>query len=127
MRNRELAKQWIVRAQSNLARAEAGKVNDAVLYEDLCFDAQQAVEKALKGLCVNKGIMFSRTHNIAYLLETISKELMLPPQINEAKILTQYAVEARYPGDYEPVTEEEYAEAFAIAKVIVEWVINEIG
>jgi hypothetical protein len=40
---------WLRRARSNLARAKQDKP-DEVLFEDLCFDAQQAVEKALKAL-----------------------------------------------------------------------------
>jgi HEPN domain-containing protein len=43
---------WIRRAKSNLAIAKAGKPTGDVLYEDLCFDAQQAAEKALKALSV---------------------------------------------------------------------------
>ena len=50
MRNLERAKEWLKRAKSNLARAKAGKVSEDILYEDLCFDAQQAAEKALKAL-----------------------------------------------------------------------------
>ena len=56
---------WLKRAKSNLARACVGKVVEDVLYEDLCFDAQQAVEKALKALCVMQGIRFGKVHDIA--------------------------------------------------------------
>lgn len=44
MRNRTLVDQWLSRARSNLDRARAGKVRETILYEDLCFDCQQAVE-----------------------------------------------------------------------------------
>lgn len=40
---------WLGRAKSNLARARQPKP-DEVFWEDLCFDAQQAVEKALKAV-----------------------------------------------------------------------------
>jgi HEPN domain-containing protein len=52
MKNRTLVEQWLSRALSNLDRARAGKVRDTILYEDLCFDCQQAVEKSLKALLV---------------------------------------------------------------------------
>lgn len=52
MKSPERAKEWLTRAKSNLARVKAGKVSEDILYEDLCFDAQQAVEKALKALCI---------------------------------------------------------------------------
>jgi HEPN domain-containing protein len=38
---------WLRRARSNLARASTAKT-DEIMWEDLCFDAQQAAEKALK-------------------------------------------------------------------------------
>ncbi len=41
-------KEWMRRASGNLARAEAGKMEDRFLFEDLCYDAQQTAEKALK-------------------------------------------------------------------------------
>ena len=58
MKNLELAKQWLKRARSNLARAKAGRTSPEMLYEDFCFDAQQAAEKALKSLCIAYGIVF---------------------------------------------------------------------
>jgi len=41
---------WLARAQSNLIRAQQEKP-EGVLWEDVCFDAQQSVERALKALC----------------------------------------------------------------------------
>ena len=43
-------REWLRRARSNLARSSQGQVAPDVLFEDACFDAQQAVEKALKAL-----------------------------------------------------------------------------
>jgi len=37
---------WLKRAKSNLIRAKQPK-HEEVFWEDLCFDAQQAVEKSL--------------------------------------------------------------------------------
>ena len=49
-------REWLRRARSNLARASHGQGTPDILFEDLCFDAQQAVEKALKALLVLKGV-----------------------------------------------------------------------
>jgi len=114
---------WLKRAKSNLARARVGKVVEDVLYEDLCFDAQQAVEKALKSLCVMHGIRFGKVHDIAYLMELLEKaNIKIPKRLQKAKILTNYAVETRYPGDYVPVDEEMYNAALTIAGNVVAWV-----
>jgi len=54
---------WLARARSNLARAQQPKPAD-VFWEDLCFDAQQAAEKALKALLLARRIPFRFVHDI---------------------------------------------------------------
>ena len=127
MRNLEAANTWLKRAKSNMARAKAGRVSSEILFEDLCFDAQQAVEKALKSLCVIHEIVFPKTHDIAYLIELLEeKNVTVPEDVQNAKILTGYAVETRYPGDYEPVDEDDYFKAIEIAEKVLTWVKKEM-
>lgn len=113
--------EWLRRAKSNLAKAQHAKL-DEVLWEDLCFDAQQAVEKALKGVLVACQIDFPKTHDIAEILVLLDQSSeQVPEEFCQADSLTQYAVETRYPGAAEPVTEEEYHEAVALAERVVRW------
>jgi hypothetical protein len=49
-------REWLNRARSNLALAKA-QIPDVYL-EDLCFDAQQAAEKALKALLIKREVVF---------------------------------------------------------------------
>ena len=94
-----------------------------MFWEDLCFDAQQAVEKSLKALLLFQKIPFRFVHDIAELLTVLEQNgLSLPEQIRAAAELSDYAVEARYPGPMEPVTEDEYKEAVKIAEMVVSWV-----
>ena len=44
-----------------------------------------------------------------------------PDNSEKAMILTDYAVQTRYPGNYDPVTKEEYEEAVKTAKEIFDW------
>jgi HEPN domain-containing protein len=127
MKNLDKAHEWLRRAKSNMARAKAGRVAPDILYEDLCYDAQQAVEKAFKSVCIIHEIIFPKTHDIAYLIELLEKGgLEVPENLQNAKILTGYAVETRYPGDYEPVDEEDLKKAIEIAKEVLKWVKKEI-
>ena len=41
---------WLLRARGNLTLAEKGGRLKGILFEDLCFNAQQAAEKALKAV-----------------------------------------------------------------------------
>ena len=123
MKNLDKANEWLQRAKSNMARAKAGRVSPDILFEDLCYDAQQAVEKALKSVCIIHEIVFPKTHDIAYLIELLEKGTVeVPEELQNAKILTGYAVETRYPGDYEPVGEDDYLKAVKIAENVLEWI-----
>ena len=113
---------WLKRAKSNLIRAGQPK-SEEVFWEDLCFDAQQAVEKSLKAVLLFYNIPFRFVHDIAELLTGLEKNgINLPEQIRAAAELSDYAVETRYPGPMEPVSEEEYKEAVKIAEMVVSWV-----
>jgi len=127
MKNRILVDQWLARAQSNLDRARAGKTGDTILYEDLCFDCQQASEKSLKGLLVAQDLESPHTHIIAALLQTLERSgIIIPEEIKASSDLTDYAVNTRYPGMYEPIRDDEYQEALAVAERVVAWVHTEL-
>jgi HEPN domain-containing protein len=49
-------REWLNRAKSNLALAKNDTVD--VFPEDLCFEAQQAAEKAIKAVFVHRGVSF---------------------------------------------------------------------
>ena len=121
-------RQWLSRARSNLNQAKGGIQLPGVYLEDLCFQAQQAAEKAMKGLLIALKIRFPYTHDLAELLSLIAQTgQAIPEQIREAAKLSDYAVEARYPGLAEPVTHEEYLEAINIAEAVVIWAEKIIG
>ncbi len=112
---------WLERARSNLIRARQAKP-DGVFWEDLCFDTQQAVEKSLKAVFLDRGIPFPFVHDIAALLTLLAKQgIVLPEEIRAAADLTDYAVTTRYPGPSEPVTEEDFRKALHTAEVVFTW------
>ncbi len=113
---------WLRRAKSNLIRARQPKPEE-VFWEDLCFDAQQAVEKALKALLLFRNIQFRFVHDIAELLTNLDQNgIRIPENIRSAAELTNYAVTARYPSPMEPVSEDEYKDALEIAESVMSWV-----
>ena len=114
------AADWLRHARSDLALAKARNTPE-ILRESLCFHAQQAVEKALKAVLVAQVIPFPRTHNLGVLLDLLANALHPPADIQAADILTEYAVSSRYPGEVEPITEEEYQEALNLAERVVAW------
>src|SRR5437667_10718288 len=96
--------EWMRRARSNLARAK-NHIPEACL-EDLCFDSQQAAEKAMKAVLIHRGMTFPYTHDLARLFTSLRRAgLKMPKYLDRAKGLTRFAVETRYPGLSGPVTE----------------------
>jgi HEPN domain-containing protein len=117
---------WLVHAESDLQVAVTGK-SPKVLYETLCFHVQQAVEKALKAILIANKIPSTKTHNIGTLIGMLPTNVVFPGELEEAVGLTTYAVMTRYPGDLEPVTEDEYLEALSLAEKVINWAKDQIS
>jgi HEPN domain-containing protein len=114
--------EWLRRARSNLARAQADIRLAGVYLEDLCFDAQQAAEKAIKAVLIGRSIRFPYVHDLTVLLGLVEQSgTTVPEVVREAGRLTRFAVVTRYPGIAEPVTQEEYERAVAIAEAVIDW------
>lgn len=121
---------WLKIAKSNLKLGKVGLdlYDEDIRYEELCFQLQQSVEKSLKSLLVFHDIKFPKTHNIAELLKLLSNEdIKIPENILDSAILTQYAVNTRYPDDFIEVTENDYKEAIEIAEIVYNWVKKQLG
>jgi HEPN domain-containing protein len=119
---------WLQRARSDLALGRAALASPDVLKEDVCFHAQQCGEKALKALLVNRQIPFRRTHALEILIDLLKdRDLHIPDEIDQSVSLTQYAVETRYPGEWEPVTYDEASSALATAERVLRWVEVQIN
>lgn len=112
---------WLKRSESNLCLAKRGKIK-GVVYEDLCFEAQQAAEKALKALLIYFEETFPKVHSFDVLLERLQRHISLPKNVIKVLDLSDYAVQTRYPGDYYPVGRREYLKAIKIASDVVAWV-----
>jgi HEPN domain-containing protein len=114
-------REWLNRARSNLIQAKS--LQAGVYLEDLCFNAQQAGEKAIKALLIQRDIAFPYVHDLAELL-TILRETgeRVPDPVAQAGRLSRFAVFTRYPGLARRVGQDEYEEAVEIAEEVVRWV-----
>ena len=116
------AVEWLLHAESDLTYAKLGQVQPAILRNQVAFHAEQAAEKAFKAVLVHAAVEFPRTHDLQSLLLLLRNNgISVRPEIEEASALTRFAVEARYPGDIEPITREEVALAIEIAERAVAW------
>ena len=123
----EVSQDWLIRARSNLQLGKVALETAGVMPEDACFHAQQCAEKALKGLLTKLQIPFPRTHALDVLLDLLKNNgMIIPVTVDEAFELTEYAVQTRYPGEWEPVTKQEAQHALERAAIVLQWVESKI-
>jgi len=122
----ESVTEWMSYARSHLAAARAA-VGPGILWEIPCFQAQQAAEKAIKAVLISLAIKPPRIHDIGQLLDLVGPSLPEPTQVDQSRVLTQYAFVTRYPGGDVPVSESDYREALRLADAVVSWAEKVIG
>ena len=83
-------REWLNRARSNLALAK-NRAPDVYL-EDLCFAAQQAAEKAIKAVLIDRAVEFPYVHDLSRLMSLIEERgETIPVAVGKAGTLTPYA------------------------------------
>jgi len=113
-------REWLRRADSNLIHARDSSTG--VCVEDLCFDAQQAAEKAIKAVFVLRGERFPLIHDLEELLQRLdAMGIKIPKYVWNAVELSRFAVVTRYPGFTRPLTNRKLRRAVRIAESVVRW------
>ncbi len=128
---RRVSSYWLAVADQDLAIARA-HTHDAP--NAACFHAQQATEKALKGLLVQLAGDVERTHVAAELIEEVIGAGAMPDNdVRRAAIrLDRYYVTTRYPdamGDADPTASFFAADAVSAildADTVILWVRSEL-
>jgi HEPN domain-containing protein len=116
---------WLVKASNDLRAAKALSAISPPLLDEAAFHCQQAAEKTLKGFLAWNGCTFRKTHNLEEIGEqSLAINPALREMIDQAVPLSEYAWKFRYPGDPCQPTPDEVAEATAIARGLLEAVLQ---
>ena len=100
----------------------------AALPEDLCYEAQQAAEKAVKAVFIRRGVRFPYIHDLDQLLQLLERNgLKIPKYVKDSHELTRFALQTRYPASSGPVTRRQYRRALRIAESVVRWAERQVG
>ena len=96
-----VTRSWVRKAERDFIVARGLMRRWVAGYGDAaCFHCQQAAEKYLKALLIDRGIAFPRTHDLSALLALLLPGAPLWTSFDTAcQTLTKYAVDVRYPGD----------------------------
>ena len=104
---REEASRWLRYAQEDLAAAETMLAQRDAIPRHVCWLAQQAAEKAVKAVLVFLQIDFPRSHDLDALRNLIPDGWQLKRDHPDLAALTEWAVEARYPGEWPDAVEKD--------------------
>lgn len=88
--------------------------------ENVCFNAQQVIEKSIKAVLCFLELPVPFTHNLDILIDRLPKELNLKDteNINE---LTEYATIRRYEEGTFELDSEDLKKAFELAEITLKW------
>ena len=112
---------WLEHARSDLRLARLA-VGQGILPEQICFHAQQAVEKAVTAVLLARHVEFPFTHDLEELLSLADDGgIAVPAELQEAGVLTPYAVETRYPGFWGDISDQDMRQALGLAQVAISW------
>lgn len=115
----QVARQWVEKAEEDLTNAQHTLIlKERCPYGTICFHAQQVAEKYLKSLLAYCGIPFPRSHDLLDLFRRLQNGPRIQLEALDLAILNRYAVEVRYPGNWEPISREEAEEAVALAEKV---------
>ena len=115
------ARRWVERAENDLRNAECVlRLTEDCPTDTVCFHCQQCAEKYLKALLISRNSAFPKTHDLVLLLNLIAGAGGLALQAEQVQPLNRYSVEARYPGDWDPIDLNEATEALGLAKGVRE-------
>jgi len=117
----ETPQAWFRLAEENLLVAEQALSADMPVFHTICFLAQSAAEKYLKGYLIAHGWTLERTHDIVVLLGLCAEyDSTFASLLDGGVVLNEYIVAGRYPGDlaFEEMGKAEAEEAVGIVRQI---------
>ena len=113
-------RRWLRFAREDLQAAEKLIAEEAFVPRHVCWLAQQAAEKALKAALTFEQIPFPFRHDLDALRNLLPEGWEVKQQQPDLAELTEWAVEARYPGDWPDATVDEARRAAQQARAVYE-------
>jgi HEPN domain-containing protein len=116
---RRILEEWLHKARTDITVAELLISREETFPNVVAFHSQQAAEKFIKAFLAWAEIEFPKTHDIAELLVLVAiANEQLAADLREAKGLTPYGVDLRYPTDRPDASPEDAREAVRLAKMV---------
>ena len=121
------ARRWLRFASEDLRAAESLLGGKEFVPRHACWLAQQAAEKALKAGLVLLQRSFPYRHDLDALRNMLPDDWAIKRANPDLAALTEWAVEARYPGDWPDATADEARQAVDDARSVVTSVAGDMA
>src|ERR1051325_10232590 len=93
-------REWVRKAESDYRVALKLAKGSEPFHDEICFHCQQSVEKYLKALLQELGVVVPRTHVLRDLVDSLLPHHAEVRSVRRgAAFLTRFAVQTRYPGE----------------------------
>ncbi len=123
----DYVKSWFSRADEDLALIAVLLKEKAFFPNPICFHAEQAAEKYLKGFLAHHELHVRKVHDLETLVEDCKKvDQSFEEVLDDARFLNQFYIESRYPDDYIAFSSEDAKEACVRAEKIKEFVLGKV-
>ncbi len=119
------ARRWLQFSAEDLDVARRLLTDRLSAPRHVCWLSQQAAEKALKAALVLEEIDFPYTHDLNVLRNLLPDSWILQADHSELADLTEWAVEARNPGEWPEATETDAIRAEVQASLVLDSVVLE--
>ena len=120
-------RRWLRYADEDLRAAEASLAISGVQPRHICWLAQQAAEKALKAILIFEQVEYPRRHDLDLLLTLAPAGWMVTSQAVDLSRLTEWSVEARYPGDWPEASDADASGAVETARIVYDSVAHDLA
>lgn len=111
------ARRWLQYAREDLQTAEL-LLAQTLVFRQICWLAQQSVEKMLKAALFGLQVDFPRAHDLDLLRNLLPDGWQVKEQFPDLAEMTEWAVELRYTGNWPEAIEPDAEKALEQAKQI---------
>ena len=121
------ARRWLRFAAEDLRAAGILLHETQVPRRHVCWLAQQAAEKAIKAALVFLQIEFPKTHDLDALRNLVPEDWTVRQAFPDLAELTEWSVEARYPGDWPEATADDARGSLDEARRVLDLVTADLA
>lgn len=117
---------WVRFACEDIETAETLLRDEAVIPRHVCWLAQQGAEKILQAALIAEQVEFPFSHDLDALRNLLSDVWRVKAEHPDLAELSEWAVEARYPGDWADATLDAARRTARQARAVVDTVVLQL-